>query len=140
MENIRAFSDKIKNRVEKNSSINLVYLIGSHAHNTERLDSDIDIIVVARDITQVSYEDLYGEIDQCIEKSSLDLRIIIPNETDPLFLFEVIKNGILLYCKDTRGKMFFEWYAIKMYYDSQYIRNIYRKYLDQRFKAKTYGK
>ncbi len=131
--------DKFIKILKTFSKIKLAYLIGTGALNRLREDSDIDVVLVATDIENLSYQDIYSKIDKIIKSNNLDLKIIIPKETDPLFLFQIAKNGILLYRKSELEQMQFEMYSLKMYYDTQAIRNIYNFYLDKRFKSKTYA-
>ncbi len=118
----------------------LAYLIGSVSRNEQRKDSDIDIVLIVDGIDGISYGELYSKFADALHTDSVDLRVIYPHETDPLFLFQIVKDGQVIYEKNEKERVKFETYAMKMYYDTQHIRDIYNNYLDKRFDNKTFAK
>ncbi len=124
---------------EKFPEIIGVYLIGSRAKGEARRDSDLDIVVVVRKVPVERLKSIFEEFSKNIQLPNLDLRIVIPEETDPLFLFQVIK-GELLYSKSEEEKVKFETKAMKLFYDTQHLRNIFHFYLKERLSKGGYGR
>ena len=129
----------IKQIGKKFPKITAVYLIGSKARGEERKDSDLDIAIVVKKASIKRLKNIFEEFSKKLQIPNLDLRIIIPEETDPLFLFQVIK-GKLLYFKSEKEKVQFETKAMKLFYDTQHLRNIYHFYLKERLSKGKYGK
>lgn len=123
-----------------NKNILLAYLIGSFSRGEERKDSDIDIVLIMDSIKELNYGKISSQISDALHTDNVDVRIIIPKETDPLFLFQIVKDGKIIYQKTPNSRLQFETYALKVYYDTQHIRDIYNKYLDQRFEQKQFAK
>lgn len=121
--------------------IKLAYLIGSYAKGLPRADSDLDIALVVEkeDVENINYSEIYNKISKIIKHPNLDIRIVVENKTDPLYLFEIAK-GKLLYVKEEEKRVEFEKKAMLMYYDSQHLRDIFNKYIDKRIEKGSYGK
>lgn len=126
--------------LNKNKHVMVAYLFGSYAKNREREDSDLDIVIVLNSLFNFDYSLIYDKISSFFPDKNLDLRVIIPKETSPLFLFQIVKSGICLFEKSKEQRLQFETYALKMYYDSQHLRDVYNYYLDKRFANHTYGR
>ena len=83
--------------------------------------SDIDIgIVLAESFKESAF--YFAELSVKIEKAlnfqiNIDLRIL--NEATPRFLFQVIKNNKILYCKN---KTFMHEFELKVMYEYQDIK------------------
>lgn len=99
----------------------LVMLYGSHAKETAKKESDIDIAVLGK--KQFSFEqliDLNNEFSEIFEAKEIDVKSL--HNTDSLFRYQVMRDGLLLYgaSKDYNS---FRAYAFRDYYDS---RDIFR--------------
>ncbi len=92
-----------------------------------------------KSLDQLDYGKLYLQIHQCVNHPNLDLRLILPSQTDPLFLFEIINKGKLLYEKDKGERVNFEVKSMKYYYDTRHLKQIFNLALEKSFKQKTYG-
>lgn len=102
------------NKLAKKHQLKLVLLFGSFASGKNRGDSDLDIAVLSS--KKISFID---EIDMANEFSSLfgknaDLTIL--NRANPLLLFQVSKNAVLL-CGSRKDFLNFKLYAFKAYHD-----------------------
>ncbi len=80
--------------------LSFVILHGSYARGTQRKDSDIDIAVVSK--TKLDFQryfDLnhsFSEIfDDSLKEKELDFKSL--GHADPLFRYEVVRDGVLLY-------------------------------------------
>jgi len=79
-------------------NIVFAYLYGSFARGEHHRFSDIDIAIYQREYSVENYLDVLASID--IDGREIDLRIL--NNAPPLFRYRVIKEGILLFCKDQK--------------------------------------
>lgn len=134
------YRGKLAKIFNKSDSIISAYFIGSFVRDEERRDSDLDIVVVLNRLSNFDYSSMYNQLSNLLSDYNIDLRVVIPNETSPLFLFQIIKEGVNIFEKDRLSRIEFETYVVKMYYDSQHIRNIYNYYLNKRFVDNSYGK
>ena len=112
-----------------------VYLFGSHARSTASKDSDIDIAVATNKKHDYSffYEKLQTVIDEQYDMREITL------DSSPLFLFEVIRNGVVLYEKTPHDRLTFEAQALLRYYDTAYLRTRYSNRLAHAFAEGSYG-
>ncbi|MHA1274223.1 MAG: type VII toxin-antitoxin system MntA family adenylyltransferase antitoxin [Promethearchaeota archaeon] len=107
--------------------IKLAYLYGSYALGYQTEFSDIDIGILLNEKFRPNY--LYTiELSLKIEKIfdyriNVDLRIL--NDATPRFLFEVIKNGMIIFMRD---KDFFHEFEIKVLSEYQDIRPMLKFY------------
>lgn len=138
--NLAQYQKQFTNILNKNKHVMVAYLFGSYAKNRERKDSDLDIVVVLETLSDFDYSSTYSKISSFFPDKNLDLRVIIPKETSPLFLFQIVKSGVCLFERSKVQRLQFETYALKMYYDSQHLRDVYNYYLDKRFANHTYGR
>ncbi len=129
----------LKSILQNHPSVLAAYLIGSVAEKRERNDSDLDIVLlVDKNFDPHSFGSLYQKINQLIRHPNLDLRIANLQNTDPLFLFQLLK-GELLFTRDQAEQIQLETRIMKLYYDNQHLRDIFHHYLNQRLKEGTYG-
>ncbi len=133
--------NKLHHLLVKLPQIKLAYLIGSYASGYQRQDSDVDIVLIVEEksLDQLDYGKLYLQVHQCVNHPDLDLRLVLPSQTDPLFLFEIINKGKLLYERNKGERVNFEVKSMKYYYDTRYLRQIFNLALEKSFKQKTYG-
>jgi len=84
--------NKIKDALFRNKYVVFAYLYGSLATKQEHPFSDIDIAVYVKD--DPTYRELLKDIPDC----PIDLKIL--NDLPPIFCLEILRKGILLFCKD----------------------------------------
>lgn len=125
--------------VQKFPEVKGVYVIGSFIRNQQRKDSDFDLVVIVDKVPLERLRNIFNEFNSQLKIENLDLRIVIPEETDPLFLFEIVK-GKPLYFRSEKARVEFETRVLKLYYDTQHLRNIYNFYLKERLSKGFYGK
>ncbi|MGB9715889.1 MAG: type VII toxin-antitoxin system MntA family adenylyltransferase antitoxin [Thermodesulfovibrionales bacterium] len=108
--------------LNNNPDILVAYLFGSRIKKGDQ-SSDIDIaFYTSDDFSWEEYYLLYGEISKALCSDRID--IIWLNKSDPIFKFEVIKNGKVLFYKDADILNDFELKSKKNYYD--YVHYIYK--------------
>lgn len=84
---VREIADRI--------GLDFVVLYGSKTNGRTRIDSDLDIAVLARQRPDATlFRALFQKFSDIFPDENVDLRFL--NDADPLFLMQVVKNGILL--------------------------------------------
>jgi len=101
------------------NEIQLAYLYGSYAKGLQTQFSDIDIgVVLDREFKEKSFyfSRLISEIEKKTDyQINIDLKIL--NDAIPRFLFQIVKDGIILYFKDETFKDEFELMVLNQYLD-----------------------
>lgn len=104
---------KIEN-IAKKFHLKLVMLFGSFANGKNREDSDLDIAILG--LNGIFFDEqieLTNEFSLIFNKN-IDLSVL--NNANPLLLFQVSKNSILLFGNDEEFSKF-KLYAFKAYND-----------------------
>ena len=100
MEEIKNELDKIKKILIEDFNPLVIILYGSYARNSQNSESDIDIAIITEktDSKTMFYEKQKIEIE--ISKD-IDLVNIANDNISDILKYEVLMNGIVLYCKDS---------------------------------------
>ena len=102
-------------KIAQKFGLKLVVLFGSKAEGRFKEGSDLDIAVLSGGKpTYKLFSRLFSALSKVFKKENIDLRFL--NEANPLFRFEVIKNGILL-AGEERFYKDFKIQTIKSYID-----------------------
>lgn len=123
---------EIKNSLSREPKIKLAYVLGSVVSGRIKSGSDFDLAVVVDDVGEICYKQIYQLISHVSFPKDLDLSIVDKNSS-PLFLFQITSTGKCVYQKSDNEKINFESFAMKNYYDTAHLRNIYSSYLKERF-------
>ena len=93
-----------------------IILFGSYSRNTQNYESDIDIAILAENVTKL---EIFNEKQKLEEISGKDIDLInLANEDmSDGFRYEILMNGVVLFCKDEYK---YELYKLDMF----------REYLD----------
>ncbi|MEX2704398.1 MAG: nucleotidyltransferase domain-containing protein [Candidatus Freyrarchaeum guaymaensis] len=85
--------------LEKNHNVVFAYVYGSHARGEASRFSDLDVAVFLKDSGHESYMELLSTlpVDEGVE---FDVRVL--NNAPPLFKYNVIREGTLLFVKDKK--------------------------------------
>jgi predicted nucleotidyltransferase len=122
---IEDLKEKISEMFESHGEIIVSYLYGSYAQGYQTKFSDIDVGVLLREDFQESplyFAELGSEIEKEFNyRINVDVKIL--NEKPPRFLFQVLKHGILLYCRDPTSRDEFEVKVITQYLDIKPLLN-----------------
>lgn len=118
--------EKLKlEKIGKKYDLRFIVLHGSYAKGTPRPGSDLDIAIVGKDrIGLDEFLDIHGELSDIFGDSperELDLKTL--QGADPLFRYQVTRDGILLYGNRTEFNEF-KSYAYRAYTDSYDLRNL----------------
>lgn len=97
--------------------LRFVILHGSYATGQEREDSDLDIAVVPRNHLETErFLSLHHELSALFTSYELDFKTL--EKADPLFRFEVVKDGVLLYGDETDYEQY-KAVSFRMYVDAK---------------------
>ena len=111
------------------------YVFGSVAKGNGDGSSDLDLAVVVRDKRKVNLKQIYKLLSKVSFSMNLDLNVIDVHSS-PLLLWQVVRDGKVVYRKDELELVNFESEVMKRYYDTQHLRNIYHQRLHDRFITK----
>lgn len=121
----------------KDPRILAAYVIGSTARGQAGAESDFDLVVVVRNTHSFSEDGVYELIRHISFPRDLDLSVVDACSS-PLFLFQIVNHGTMIYEVSRKERVRFEAYALHTYYDSAHMRSIYASYLPERFSSNAY--
>ena len=103
--------------IAKKKKLSLLILYGSQATGKVRNNSDIDIAALGeRPLRFEDITDLINDFSEVFKSNEIDVKSL--HFTDPLFRFQVTRDGILLY-GDRKKFLSFKAYAFRDYCDSK---------------------
>ncbi len=121
------------NRVfQKRDEVRVVYLFGSQARGTVANSSDIDIgVLLNEDFVKESVygyrADLTAELISLLRTDKVDL--VVLNHAPPLLAHRVLRDGIVLHCKDESERIAFEVKMLNRFLDTAPLRKRQNEYL-----------
>ena len=123
--------------VFKEESIKLAYLFGSRARSEADKNSDVDIgILIDEKRTKKEKYDilkaLYLKIRKVLGSERFDL--VFLEDVSPVFKYEVISEGKVIYYEDESTINDFEMGVLRTYQDTNYLRKVQNTYLRERAK------
>lgn len=82
--------------VARKYGVTLVVVYGSVVSGETHAESDVDLAIMTKDKPDGKlYQDLYRDLAPIFSGQPVDIRFM--NDADPLFLMQVVKNGVLVY-------------------------------------------
>lgn len=105
--------NQIKEFLNNNIKLNLIYIFGSFAKGEGRDDSDIDIAI--HTFEQIDSYQLFimaNELSFLVKK---DVQIINLNEASTVFKAQIVGTGEIIYCCDENLRAEFEIRSLKDY-------------------------
>ncbi len=128
--------EKIKSdvaKIAKRHNLKLMMLYGSRATGEAREKSDIDIAVLGeKPISFDEHIDLINDFTDLFHTDEVDVKLL--HNTNPLFRYEVMRDGILLYGTDYDFASF-KAYAFRDYFDSRDLFKLKEKMIQKRLSA-----
>lgn len=106
----------------KKHNLKLVVLYGSQAKGKAKKGSDIDIAVLGE--KPLSFEemvDLINEFADIFKVREMDVKSL--HKASPFFLYQVVRNGILLYGNEHEYNLF-KLYAIRSFQEGKKFRDL----------------
>lgn len=116
-------AEKIKKILKPNQVVEFAYLFGSRAKGSvgERSDWDIAIYFKKDPRDLPSWLVFYLEAEISKEVGG-EVQIVTLNNLDsPVFLFQIINNGVLLVDSNPENRILFEARVLSKYHDWQYF-------------------
>lgn len=109
--------------IRANPMVDFAYLFGSRAKNTAGERSDWDIAVhFNKDPQKLPRWTAFYLEAQISREIGGEVQITVLNNLDsPVFLFQIISDGLLLADNDTGKRIIFEANVLKRYHDWNYI-------------------
>ncbi len=101
--------EKIKRIVLEKVDCEAIILFGSYARNTQNAESDIDIAIKTKEV--ITKKDIFYIVQELEEEFKKDIDLIDINSIGDGFRYEILMNGIILYCEN---KLKFELYKLDM--------------------------
>ncbi|MFH1601679.1 MAG: nucleotidyltransferase domain-containing protein [Candidatus Shapirobacteria bacterium] len=126
-------------KMQTNLPILAVYLFGSSARKQQRQDSDLDVAVIILDKNNAPLRKIINFLASYFPVEKLDPVIVDLQNTSPLLLFQIIKEGKLLYEKKKNSHQSLESRIMRLYFDDEYRQKIFEEYLNKSFEQNTYG-
>lgn len=123
--------EEIRKALESDARIISAYVLGSFLGKSSKKTDDFDLAIIT-DSKKLDYKEAYKLVANIKFPHDLDLSVV-NKSSSPLFLFQIVKKGKLIYSRDKRESQQFETYALTNYYDTQHLRNIYNSYLPNKF-------
>ena len=109
----------------KKYNLRFIVLHGSYATGKARPDSDVDIAAVANGTIPLKVQlSLHGQISNLFKDKvirEIDFKLL--NDTDSLFRYQVVRDGVLLYGSHTDYEEY-KAVAYRMYEDAKSLREL----------------
>ena len=120
---------KISNYFTNRNDIIAVYLFGSTAKGKERKTSDLDLAVLFEEGLDL-YQRFQAKLQMANDledhlKTKIDL--VDLRSADLFFIHQIMRNKMLLYERDTYGRVSFEVDYRKRYFDHMPILELYHR-------------
>jgi predicted nucleotidyltransferase len=111
------------------------WLFGSRARQTAGPLSDFDVAVLPGPVTAAGDRltlrlDLLGELGRIFETDRVD--VVLADEAPPLLGHRILRDGELLYCSDTVGRIRFEVRTLREYFDTRPLDEEYFQHMELR--------
>jgi len=118
--------------LQKRDEVRIVYLFGSRASGTVNNISDIDIgVLLNEDFVKESVygyrADLTAELVSLLRTDKVDL--VVLNQAPPLLSHRVVRDGIVLHCKDESERIAFEVKMLNRFLDTAPLRERQNEYI-----------
>lgn len=124
--------DKLNDLFKTYPQVLAAYFYGSQVTGHSNKESDLDLAVVVDNVLELGFGQMYLQVNQIIKNMEVDLRIVT-DQNSPTYIFQILKNGQLVYERDALQRVRFEANTLSEYYDGAHIRKIYDSYLNKAF-------
>ena len=122
--NIEAIKPEIA-VLAKKYNLDLVVLFGSQASGRTHAKSDVDIAFSGKG--EIDKHKLVLDLDQLFKRD--DIETVDLSKASPTLMRAIVKDGGLLYEKDTTTFLRWKFYAIRTWMETAWLRAIARKNL-----------
>jgi predicted nucleotidyltransferase len=120
--------------LQRRPEVRLAYLFGSTARGEADDRSDLDVAIWDRPALDGRQ---WGELVESLEVAT-GRRVDLVSLTlaPPLLLRDVVRDGVVLVCRDEDERAEFELRAISTYLDTEHLRRVQREYQRARAEAR----
>ena len=139
--------EKLKTYFSNRSEVLLAYLFGSEATKQTHNLSDLDIAIYSEPVQmkKLNTKEPYGyqaavlsDLVGLLRRNDIDL--VIMNHATPLFAYEVVRRGKIVFCRNMRFRIEFEIQTFKKYVDTKKLRDFQNYYLEKRIEQGLFSK
>lgn len=126
---IEKIKPEIKKLAEKHQLL-AVALFGSQATGALHQKSDIDIAILGKD--QIGFDEkikISSELSEIFKRDDVEVVDIDPNSASPTLMYAVVRDGKLLYEREAGDFLRWKLYAIKMWMETDWLRELRDKKL-----------
>ena len=117
---------KIEGVLKGREEVLAAYLFGSSLYKEQFNDIDVGLLLDENFRPPPLYEaKIAGELEKAIGKLNFDVRVL--NNRPVRFLFSILKNSVLIHCKDERKRVEFESKVMMEYLDIKPYHVYYEK-------------
>lgn len=131
---VSKLKEGIYEALEPHGEVVVAYLYGSRVKGYSREDSDVDVGLLLDESFEpgpLYPERLAGEIEEKIQGGCvLDVRVL--NNRAPGFQYRVIREGVIILCRDELKRAIFESAAASRYLDMKPFHDVYDMYRARR--------
>ncbi len=118
----------LKDLLRRKEYVEVAYLFGSKAIGKDGPLSDIDIAVFMKESLNPKerYErklHLIGEISSILKRN--DVNLVVINDSPLLLAFNIIKDGVVLECKEESRRVLLETSIMSRYLDRKFYEDKY---------------
>lgn len=99
MDNIKEQLKKIQEILLQDFEPFFIILFGSYSRNSQNSESDIDIAIYKKDVSKLDMFKEKQKLEDIVNKD-IDLVNLADENMGNVFKYEILMNGIVLYCKD----------------------------------------
>ena len=120
------------------------YLFGSQARGQAGPLSDVDIAVLVKDEEPLLAQSLEYRLSLWNGLAALlnrdDIDVVLLNEAPLLLRHRVLRDGVLLDCKDDQLRVSFAACTLRDYLDTAFLRRLDRIYMEKRIQSGQFGR
>jgi len=137
-----SLAERLREALIKREEIKFAYLFGSHARGKAHKFSDVDV-AICLDEKHLPMSGPYGYRSDLLVTLRQQLRqpldLVILNEASLALRFRVIRDGRMLFCRDSRACIRFHEKTLHAYLDFQPVIRLQKQYLLKRLAEGRFG-
>lgn len=129
----KLFNQSVLSLFKKNN-IKACYFFGSQNNNSLINKGDYDIALFINDRNKINNKELLKQFVNVFRyQDRLHLLVVDLKNSSPVFLYQIIKKGTLVYEEKKDSHIVLESKILHFYFDDQYRNNIYYNFLRQKY-------
>ncbi|KYH31614.1 type VII toxin-antitoxin system MntA family adenylyltransferase antitoxin [Neomoorella mulderi] len=137
-----SLAERLREALIKREEIKFAYLFGSYARGKAHKLSDVDVAIYL-DEKRIPPSGPYGYRSDLLITMRQQLRqpldLVILNEAPLVLRFRVIRDGKILFCRDSRARIRFHEKTLCAYLDFQPVLRLQKQYMLKRLAEGRFG-